>query len=161
MGKHKDLTGQRFGRLTVVKRAENVDGRATWTCLCDCGKSAIVSAKNLKNGSTNSCGCLKREVLIKTLGNTAGAIRELYWREGTMLNRLGQKPSKRSCSGVTGVFPDRARGCWAAEISISGVKHNLGRFAKIEDAIKARKLAEDQYFEPILKKYKFIQEDTQ
>jgi len=57
MGKLKDLTGQRFGRLTVIKRAENKYGRATWLCQCDCGNQKEVQSWNLVSGQTKSCGC--------------------------------------------------------------------------------------------------------
>lgn len=56
-----DLAGQKFGRLIVVKRAENRRGRVRWRCLCDCGNETIVGARNLKSGNTRSCGCYRRE----------------------------------------------------------------------------------------------------
>ena len=52
-----DLTGQRFGRLTVLRR---VHGKY-WECLCDCGNTRVVSRDHLGR-DTNSCGCLRREV---------------------------------------------------------------------------------------------------
>lgn len=55
-----DLTGQQFGRLTVLKRAEN-QKRAKWLCQCKCGGAAIASAYDLKRGHTQSCGCLQKE----------------------------------------------------------------------------------------------------
>ena len=66
MGKLIDLTGQRFGKLVVVKRAENhvsPNGfqKVQWLCQCDCGNMTIVSGGNLRNGTTKSCGCLKVE----------------------------------------------------------------------------------------------------
>ena len=62
MNKLIDLMGQKFGRLTVIERAENTkDGRAQWKCKCDCGNELIVRGKNLRNGSTKSCGCLQKE----------------------------------------------------------------------------------------------------
>ena len=58
----KDLTGMRFGRLTVQRRAENNKwGQAQWICLCDCGNEAKVDAGNLTKGKTQSCGCLWKE----------------------------------------------------------------------------------------------------
>ena len=48
-----DLIGQRFGRLTVVKRAET-NNRVHWECKCDCGNTAVVQSSNLKNGNTKS-----------------------------------------------------------------------------------------------------------
>jgi hypothetical protein len=53
-----DLTGEKFGRLTVISRSENQYGRTYWRCKCDCGKTTIVSSNNLKSGAVKSCGCL-------------------------------------------------------------------------------------------------------
>lgn len=56
----KDLTGQRFGKLTVLERTKNDQfGRVNYKCQCDCGGVTIVDANNLRNGNTNSCGCIK------------------------------------------------------------------------------------------------------
>ena len=56
----KDLTGQRFGKLIVLERVENDRfGHINYKCQCDCGSITIVDATNLRNGNTNSCGCLK------------------------------------------------------------------------------------------------------
>lgn len=61
MGNFIDLTGQRFGRLTVVERAENSkSGKARWVCRCDCGETIIAFAYNLKRGNTQSCGCWQK-----------------------------------------------------------------------------------------------------
>ena len=60
----KDLTGQIFGRLTVVKRVENSkSGHTRWLCLCECGNEVIVYSTNLIRGITKSCGCYNREVV--------------------------------------------------------------------------------------------------
>ena len=65
MGRLIDLTGQRFGRLTVVSRAENtMQGKPKWFCVCDCGNTLSVSGDCLKRGNTKSCGCLKNEIII-------------------------------------------------------------------------------------------------
>lgn len=53
----KDLTGKRFGRLTVIKRVQN-QGRATrYECICDCGNHTFVKGSNLTQGKQISCGC--------------------------------------------------------------------------------------------------------
>lgn len=58
----KDLTGQRFERLVVKKRAENGHlGIARWFCQCRCGTTTIVSGYDLRSKHTRSCGCLFRE----------------------------------------------------------------------------------------------------
>ena len=56
--KAEDLTGQRFGRLTVMKRVGTADRKAIWRCRCDCGKKTDVRSSDLKSGNTKSCGCL-------------------------------------------------------------------------------------------------------
>lgn len=60
-----DLSGQRFGRLSVVGLQSVEKGRAVWKCLCDCGNSTDVKAGNLRRGSTQSCGCFRRETSAK------------------------------------------------------------------------------------------------
>ena len=56
-----DLTGQKFGRLTVLSRSENRKERTYWLCRCDCGKEISVYGYALKSGNTRSCGCIKSE----------------------------------------------------------------------------------------------------
>ena len=63
MSKTIDLIGQRFGRLTVVSKAESKCGRTTWHCKCDCGNKRDILAINLTRGFTKSCGCLHNEQL--------------------------------------------------------------------------------------------------
>ena len=58
-----DLTGQRFGRLTVIERAKNSGTHTTWLCMCDCGNKHSALGCHLKSGRTKSCGCLHNEQL--------------------------------------------------------------------------------------------------
>ena len=67
-----DLTGQRFGRLVVLERAEDnitKSGKKVkcWKCLCDCGNKKIVRQGGLRNGHTQSCGCLHKEYLASVV----------------------------------------------------------------------------------------------
>ena len=56
----KDLTGQKFGKLTVLHMTEKREGRSViWHCLCDCGNEVDVCMSKIQNGHTQSCGCLK------------------------------------------------------------------------------------------------------
>ena len=60
MPKKIDLTGQRFGKLVVIKESsERKSGRVCWECQCDCGNTIVVKGLSLKNGDTKSCGCLR------------------------------------------------------------------------------------------------------
>lgn len=54
----RDITGERFGKLTVIERIENdKQGRRRWLCRCDCGNEVTVLECNLRNDHTTSCGC--------------------------------------------------------------------------------------------------------
>lgn len=62
MAKALNLIGKRFGKLTVVERAENNKrGNTMWLCKCDCGNEKIVNGTYLKAGQVKSCGCLLDE----------------------------------------------------------------------------------------------------
>lgn len=60
-----DLTGQRYGKLTVLSPVDKRNNKWRWLCRCDCGKETIVSGQSLRRGSTQSCGCLAKEELSK------------------------------------------------------------------------------------------------
>lgn len=62
-----NLEGQRFGKLTVLYPLEkrNNQGLVVWKCQCDCGNQCDVVGSYLRKGQTKSCGCLKKELLIK------------------------------------------------------------------------------------------------
>lgn len=58
----KDMTGKKFGRLTVISRGENSSaGRAQWLCVCLCGSLGEFLGPNLRRGLSKSCGCLQKE----------------------------------------------------------------------------------------------------
>lgn len=57
----KNETGNRYGRLTVLKRAENKNRHVRWHCICDCGNETVVRGNYLRSGATTSCGCYNRE----------------------------------------------------------------------------------------------------
>jgi hypothetical protein len=57
-----NLSGQRFGRLVALRRADRQSGRRVeWECSCDCGRLAVVCANNLKAGRQVSCGCYREQ----------------------------------------------------------------------------------------------------
>ncbi len=55
-----DLTGQRFGKLTVIEKSGTKNGSVLWKCKCDCGNYTEVITALLRNGSVSSCGCLAK-----------------------------------------------------------------------------------------------------
>ena len=62
MGKKVDLTGQRFGKLVVIRDVGRKNGMVLWECLCDCGKHTNVVSNNLTRGNTKSCGCMTTKI---------------------------------------------------------------------------------------------------
>ena len=73
--KKNDLTGDVYGRLTVITDdgSRSNTGRVLWLCECSCGNRVYVQSQNLKNGRTKSCGCLnddKRRERFKDLSGT-------------------------------------------------------------------------------------------
>jgi len=79
----KDITGQKFGRLTAIKRIGMIDNRVSnWECKCECGKITNVRISCLTTGKTKSCGCLRDEVLSN------GAHKKNYYLIGLIFGRL-------------------------------------------------------------------------
>lgn len=62
-----DLSGQKFGKLTIISyhRASEKERRALWLCQCECGNQTTTSGKMLRSGHTKSCGCLQSETTAK------------------------------------------------------------------------------------------------
>ena len=56
-----DLTGERFGRLTVIEFDRLQNHKTYWKCACDCGLTVVATGNNLRSGNTKSCGCLHKE----------------------------------------------------------------------------------------------------
>lgn len=96
MPKKIDLTGQRFGRLLVIREyGRTKDGKVTWLCRClgkngdDCGKEVIAISNDLRRGHTLSCGCLKREQIV-SLHTTHGCANEPWFPTyADMMRRCG------------------------------------------------------------------------
>lgn len=61
----ENLKGQTFGRLVALSKVQkrSTDKNIFWECKCSCGEPKIVAASNLRNGTTNSCGCFRRELM--------------------------------------------------------------------------------------------------
>ena len=141
---HKDITGKRFGMLTAVKPTEKRDSKRVviWECVCDCGNVCEKSVRHL-GVDTVSCGCIKKTSSAKN--GKIGAV------ENTKLGNLNEKLSKNNVSGVKGVC--RFKDMWRAYIKINKKQVSLGVYKNFEDAVKARKRAEEEIYEPILNRY--------
>lgn len=137
-----DLTGQRYGRLTVLGPAANIGTRTAWRCLCDCGRETVVKSSCLREGRTVSCGCVHEKGI--------GAY--LTYVDGTCLEMLRAKRVRRNnTSGVTGVEWIKSRQRWRATICFQGKRRYLGSCVRLEDAARARKQGEEALHDTFLR----------
>lgn len=216
------MTGERYGRLTVLEYIGTRNKNAVWLCMCDCGNKVVVQRPNLIHGNTTSCGCYQKEKvgLLNKKYNTYDLsgeygvgytqdgiifyfdledyelIKDYYWHEhkegyirtkisnlnrpmihqiisekyfeGNMLDHINGNPRdnrkrnlrvatqlenaknhkvyKTNQSGYSGVFFLKTVGKWQSYIYYNCKRIDLGLYNLFDDAINARKIAEEQYF---------------
>lgn len=87
MSKMNDLSNQRFGKLVAIEPKGRKNKKIAWLCQCDCGNETIVASDKLRNGHTQSCGCLVKEKANERVIDITG---EKYGR-WTVLERVGKK----------------------------------------------------------------------
>lgn len=143
-----DLTGRRFGILTVVEPTgrRNSKGSVYWRCICDCGGEAEYTEDMLVHGRYLSCGCLKKENQKKIAG-------QLHRIDGTCIEILENRKYRRdNTSGFRGVFRLKS-GRYRADIGFKGKRFYIGTFDKYEDAVAARLDAEKMIHEGFIEAY--------
>jgi hypothetical protein len=101
--KKRDLSGQRFGRLTVQFGFRR-NKRTYWRCICDCGNEKDIFQSSLLRGLTNSCGCLQNEIRILTHTTHGASKTRLYKIFCCMLKRCyNEKASNYERYGGRGI----------------------------------------------------------
>ncbi|MGN7402715.1 HNH endonuclease [Cytobacillus praedii] len=143
-----DLTGKHFGDLKVIKLSDKRGENNTllWECICNCGETIHLQGYSLSYGHYKSCGC-------KHAYKRDKGVKEHIQRDsvdGTRKSALIAKLHKGNKSGYKGVRWIENRQKWNAYIGFKGKNKNLGYFKNKDDAIAARKIAEEEYFKPIL-----------
>lgn len=143
---YNDIKGKQFGRLKVKyvtdKKSNTKNKCRIWRCECECGKECDVAYNDLVSENVQSCGCLR-----------ADKVKELY-TDGTAPCKLdNNKIRATNTSGTTGVWFDKSRQKWCAEIMFQNKKYYLGRFDKKKDAVTVRKRAEKEIFGSFLEWY--------
>lgn len=137
----QDLRGKRFGKLVAVEPVETKgpDGSLRWKCHCDCGNETIVSSNKLLQKRTISCGCQQQ----------LAAMSSKTFVDGTCLEILfSPKIRTNNSSGHTGVSQRQSK--WIAYINVAKKRYFLGSYDDIEDAIAARKQAENEWKDKLL-----------
>lgn len=150
-----DLTGNRYGKLVALEKTDQRSGNSVvWKCRCDCGNICFISAANLKNGGTTSCGCYASEVHSRTMRGNLDQIHTDYYIDGTQVPKLAQgKLLRNNTSGVTGISYDKSIDAWRAYISFRGKRYRLGARRDKDAAIALRKEAEEKIHGEFLKWY--------
>ncbi|WP_304057700.1 hypothetical protein [Levilactobacillus namurensis] len=106
MPARKDLTGQRFGQLTVIKDDGTRQGnKVLWLCRCTCGNRVRVTTSNLTSGNTTSCGHEGRMTALKKYQDKVKAT-----TPGTRLDLLGNSANKNSKTGYRNISIIHYRG---------------------------------------------------
>lgn len=142
--KKLELTGQRFGQLTVLGPAENIGTRTAWRCRCECGGEAVVTTRLLRGGRATDCGCS---------GHSAG-LAALTYIDGTCVEMLRAKTVRsNNTSGVPGVEWMTRKQRWRATICFKGHRYYLGSFSRFEDAVRARKRGEETFHDEFLREF--------
>jgi hypothetical protein len=148
----KDISGQTFGRLTVMEKTDMRDGNSiVWKCQCSCGKTAFVNSYNLRKGYTRSCGCLRVEKALENVPVLQGARPLIDGTDARMLGEMELRSDNKT--GIRGVSWDRDRQCYRATITFKGKGYYLGRFHDLDEAKKIRRLAEEKIFGAFLEWY--------
>ena len=127
----KDITGQKFGKLSVLG-VDHVEGKVTyWKCKCDCGNETVVAGGAIKSGHTKSCGCAHKKALLKNLvGMRFGSlVVESYARqEGKkhFWNCICDCGNKIEANGKVLRAGNRTScGCARRKIKLTNRKHDL------------------------------------
>ena len=109
--KKLELTGQRYGRLVVLRQAENIGKRTAWLCRCDCGNEVVVKTRYLRSGHVKSCGCKRAE----------GIGSHLNYIDGTCVEMLRTKTMRSNgASAVPGADGRTSKRCRRASSYLKG-----------------------------------------
>ena len=145
-----DLKGRTFENLKVVEQAGVKGGRKLWLCECKCGKTAIVPSSSLLNGNTTSCGCINEEIITAA----SEISREAMHKFDTNLAKVGKVTiPKNNTSGAVGVYYDKGRARWRAQIFFRKKLYFLGYYREFDDAAAIRKLAQEKLHGEFLEWY--------
>ena len=146
----KDISNRRFGRLLAICPTEERagSGSVVWECRCDCGNTAFYSVNELNTGNVRSCGCLYRDT------RTDGTKNRNDFIDNTNISILvaAKKPRADNTSGVTGVYLNKDNK-WIAYLSYKKKRYYLGTFNEKNDAVKARRRAEETFHNPMIEEH--------
>lgn len=152
--KSPDLTGKVFGKLTILGRSEKRNPRGArttpqWECRCECRAITYKATDTLTNPDLSMCPACAAKYAVEKARAAAGFV------DGTQLAKIrDMTPSAANTSGCRGVYYEGKYDRWRAEIRFQRKRYYLGTYKKKEDAIKARRRAEEELYGSFLESYK-------
>ena len=133
--------------LTLATRGSRTN--RLWKYRCDCGEITYKATDTLTNPDKSMCRTCAGKYAAQKARENAG------YREGTQVSRIKNLTKEsQNRTGVRGVYLDGKTGKYRARIKFQGKTHNLGTFTTLEDAVKERLRAEEEYFGAFLEKSK-------
>jgi hypothetical protein len=174
MGRILDLTGKKFGMLTVVQfDSKDRFGRAKWRCQCDCGNISTVQSGNLKTGISKSCGCLINKPSPRRRdydGHVFGKLTVVY---SERINSKTYCFCKCSCGNEVTIWAGHlpsghtnSCGCLKNEHCSKMGKDQIGKYGPLskrynhnlseEDRQRRRSAADKEWAKKVLKANKYI-----
>lgn len=151
--KSPDLTGSVFGKLTVLGKSDKRRSRSNgtvpmWECRCECGAITYRTADILNMRESSMCSACAAKYTAEAARACAGYV------DGTMLSRIiHPKVTAANSSGYCGVYYDKNVKKYRAQLKFKGKVMKFGSYAKLEDAVAARKKAEEKYFGEFIREY--------
>ncbi|MBE6952290.1 MAG: hypothetical protein E7452_01910 [Ruminococcaceae bacterium] len=140
------MTGKVFGKLTVLRRADEKRKRGSrtnllWECRCECGEIVYRSSDSLTDKKERMCvNCLRR-------ANAESMVQAAGFVEGTQLSKISDmRPSAANTSGTRGVYWHKKQNKWYVRLRFQGKLMYLGSYDKYEDAVKVRQRAEEEVY---------------
>lgn len=144
--KSPDLTGKVYGKLTVIGRSDKRNPRGArttpmWKCHCACGAITYKATDTLTNPNESMCQSCQGLYAAENARKSAGYV------GGTQITRIrNMELTAANTSGCRGVYYDKKTNKYRARLKFRGKIMNFGSYSKFEDAVAARKAAEDEYF---------------
>ena len=144
--KSPDLTGQVFGKLTVIRKSDQKRKRGkqmypVWECRCECGETVYRMSGSLKNDKERMCLKCQRNANAEIMTQSAGFV------GGTQLSKIqDMKVNAANTSGTRGVYWHKKQNKWYVRIQFQGKQMHLGTYSNYEEAVKVRRRAEEEIF---------------
>lgn len=146
-----DITGQKFGKLTAIRRLDEKSNSTSrlWECRCDCGRLTKATVSVLRAGEKTRCEvCAKEQVMKKNAAAGRAAIEDAKV-DGVQVFRFTEKANTNSTSGYKGVYFDKQTQKYIAHLMVNGKLHRKTGFKTAADAYyNGRLVLEDEYLPP-------------